>query len=901
MRHTNHKHFYIPELMAEERVEIIRIEFDASEAIKNTKTLREERDKLIKLGKELEQTEGKNSEAVLKNAAQVKVLNDSIREQEKVTQNLIKANQEAAGSNQQLKAQLSVATSELNRLSEVERTTTQRGRELTATVLDLTNKLKANESAVGNNFRNVGNYREALAGLGGPLGNAARGIQGFNTTLKANPVLAVVGVINVLSAAFSKLQPVIDATERAFGALGQTFDVLIQRGKLLLQGDFIGAFTGIGSALNEAALAGAEYVRVQQEIEDAQRLQNITNAEAEKQIAVLTVQLKDKTKTDQERLAIADQITQIEQKNFEANKVILQQTLQNEEQKLRALLREQGVKTELLKTTKELVQAGFDRQIEDESINKVVAAQVALTNAEKESAALSERVQLRRNAILEQAEEQRKKEAERAAERRKKEQEEIKKYNENLLKLQDEFGLSERQKIEKGFDDKIKTLRATGEREIALRQQIEAAKAEALAKFDAELLDKEKDLADKRELALLAIQEDNVQTRLKIFEIQFRKEAAELTKQGNTAVQIEQIKQARINEIVAQGRAEDFSKLQEALAREQELRLTALEAAELTEEEKARRRLEINLQTLQAQLAATQAFAQQDAILTQEELDKLDLLRLKIAAIKTELERPVRQTLAQSLGVDPVGLAKIDEGLGFIQAQLTAIVQQINDRAAVELQNIENVNEQEIAAIEQSTLSEEEKKQKIDALNKDTARKKYEIEKNAFEQNKAFSIVQTVISGAQAVVKALAELGPIAGAIASAVIIGTTAAQITTITSQKPPPPPKFASGVVGLDGAGNETSDSIPAYLSRGESVITAKGTRFAQANYPGFLEFLNSKNKFADGVVNFNSGVVPSSVPNVGEQVRAALSGLQIVTKVTDVEKAMSDRNSVRTVGVI
>lgn len=112
---------------------------------------------------------------------------------------------------------------------------------------------------------------------------------------------------------------------------------------------------------------------------------------------------------------------------------------------------------------------------------------------------------------------------------------------------------------------------------------------------------------------------------------------------------------------------------------------------------------------------------------------------------------------------------------------------------------------------------------------------------------------------------------------------------------------PKFASGVIGLDGAGNETSDSIPAYLSRGESVITAKGTRFAQANYPGFLEFLNSKNKFADGVVNFNSGAVPSSVPNVGEQVRAALSGLQIVTKVTDVEKAMSDRNSVRTVGVI
>ncbi|MEG0982370.1 hypothetical protein, partial [Algoriella sp.] len=36
-----------------------------------------------------------------------------------------------------------------------------------------------------------------------------------------------------------------------------------------------------------------------------------------------------------------------------------------------------------------------------------------------------------------------------------------------------------------------------------------------------------------------------------------------------------------------------------------------------------------------------------------------------------------------------------------------------------------------------------------------------------------------------------------------------------------------FKDGVIGLNGPGNETSDSIPARLSRGESVITAKGTK--------------------------------------------------------------------------
>ena len=46
-----------------------------------------------------------------------------------------------------------------------------------------------------------------------------------------------------------------------------------------------------------------------------------------------------------------------------------------------------------------------------------------------------------------------------------------------------------------------------------------------------------------------------------------------------------------------------------------------------------------------------------------------------------------------------------------------------------------------------------------------------------------------------------------------------------------------FKDGVVGLHGEGTETSDSIPAWLSRGESVITARATR----NNREELEFMN------------------------------------------------------------
>lgn len=47
-----------------------------------------------------------------------------------------------------------------------------------------------------------------------------------------------------------------------------------------------------------------------------------------------------------------------------------------------------------------------------------------------------------------------------------------------------------------------------------------------------------------------------------------------------------------------------------------------------------------------------------------------------------------------------------------------------------------------------------------------------------------------------------------------------------------------FKDGVVNLDGKGDETSDSIPAWLSKGESVITAKATK----NNMQELQFMNN-----------------------------------------------------------
>lgn len=65
-------------------------------------------------------------------------------------------------------------------------------------------------------------------------------------------------------------------------------------------------------------------------------------------------------------------------------------------------------------------------------------------------------------------------------------------------------------------------------------------------------------------------------------------------------------------------------------------------------------------------------------------------------------------------------------------------------------------------------------------------------------------------------------LGPIAGPIAAGLLTASLQLLIGQAKAAL-----GFKDGVVDLAGPGNETSDSIPAWLSRGESVITAAGTK--------------------------------------------------------------------------
>jgi cell envelope opacity-associated protein A len=138
-----------------------------------------------------------------------------------------------------------------------------------------------------------------------------------------------------------------------------------------------------------------------------------------------------------------------------------------------------------------------------------------------------------------------------------------------------------------------------------------------------------------------------------------------------------------------------------------------------------------------------------------------------------------------------------------------------------------------------------------------------DIEKKQFEQNKKTQKANVLINSASAIVRAFSELGPIGGAIAAFAIGAMAIKQMSLIDSSQFPE--GFKEGVIDLNGPGTGTSDSIPARLSRGESVMTAEETK----RYKPVLQAIRDNN-FEEFVskryIDAMSGTKRSFADNVG-----------------------------------
>lgn len=168
----------------------------------------------------------------------------------------------------------------------------------------------------------------------------------------------------------------------------------------------------------------------------------------------------------------------------------------------------------------------------------------------------------------------------------------------------------------------------------------------------------------------------------------------------------------------------------------------------------------------------------------------------------------------------------LKDNLGQIVSQGTDIVaEQLTATREIELQSMKlRLNDLKKFFDDQIELAGNNEQAKR-ALRKREEKETAELNRKIFEKEKQTRRSQAIIDGAAGVVKAFATYPWPVALIISGLLTAKTLSQLSIINKQKS----GFAKGVIDLKGPGTGTSDSIPANLSRGESVMTAWETRHA------------------------------------------------------------------------
>jgi len=662
---------------------------------------------------------------------------------------------------------------------------------LAPSIKRLSDELKSQESAIGDNRRSVGGYAEGIQKAFGELkiGNvqlstlqdglkgatnsfkaAGGGVKGFSAALATTGLPLIILGVQQLINVFEKFEPVADAVEDATTAVSAAFNALINGGNIA-----------------EATKQSLALLEVMRDLEDTQEGFNLQIERQRAQVEKLIIQSKDRTKSEEERIKLINEAEALEKKIY--NETLKRNDIALKEQEAN-LIQKSGL------TKKELQLLAETSNAEDENYKKVLAkfedqTEIGKKELKQYQQTLQERAKLdgeqnknleklinSRNKIAEKEEEQQKKANEKAAQEREKQKAAEEKYRNDIAKLQEEFNLSERQKLEKSFTDKVNLIKGNNAQELALIDTINKAKEKALKKFDEDAAKREDDLQKER-----------------------------IDKQRQRAIQA-------INE-----RATLNQTLYENEVKRAELEIK-------NDEELAREKERLALFNLERQLDTLKQLAAVDGDITDQELANIEKLKLAIKSLKEEAAKPSERTLADAIGVSKEQQEQINEGLAVISQSVSAIGEVINSAYQVRLNDIEAVKNAEIAAINASGASAEQKTKKVQEAEKKAAMEAYEIQKKQFETNKTIAIIQTVINTAQAVMAQLANPTPYVGIVLAALAAATGAAQIAVIASQKPPAPPAFADGGKVLSGQMIGASDGKPIHRGNGDNLLATVKT---------------------------------------------------------------------------
>ena len=829
------------------------------------------------------------------------------------------------GSNEQLKAQLAILTKEYNSLSAEQRENTEEGQQLTTQIKDITDKLKENESAVGDNRRNVANYSESIQDalgkvtiFGTNLGGLTKSFQQTKeATLAHIEALVVTEGVQKAHTAATNSQT---AAQKALNVATLAGKVAMNVFKLALIATGIGAFVVVVGSL-------VAYFKSTEE--GAMRLKvvmaalgsitaNITSKFADlgkiifdafNNIKELNIQDVFKSIGD----AIRDNITNRIEAFGLAGKAIAKIFSGDIKEGFKDLANSvaQGVTgiedpigkvqaagekvVELYEDGKEAVK-GFADEIATDT-QKAIALQ------EKENALVFQRRNLlKENAQIEAQVAQLRADA---ADKANLSQEEIIAKLEEASALESQRLQNLTQIAQTEFDiQKGRSQLATDSAEEAEELfQKELALLQAQANEKSGLVRLEKQIAAER----YTLQNENLAAQLKLIqaqggdevatliEIEKNKREAQLAETSLSELERQAIiaeSENKIAELKLKGLEEEEQQRKEALENEladldyQQFR--ELEQANLTAEQKLeidkkynRLRNEAELESLtnqatmiKAQLEGLTADAgggliepltPEEEALLKKQLNDINSEMLKVSQTINGVEDTEQKgfNLLNALGLDEEGQEKLNASLGEVSNILTNVG---NLMTTITERNKQKIQEQ----VEAGVLSQEQADKKLE-----------QIEKRAFKRQKAMQISMAIVNTAQAVLKTLAEttdFTPVqALRTANAIAIGALgAAQVATIEAQK------FQDG--GLIQGARHSQGGVP-FSVAGRGGVEAEGGEYIVKkstvdNYG--VDFMNALNNMKVPKMFAEGGyVAPTPVGTISDQVSRGVSELVSVTE--------------------
>lgn len=876
--------------MADKQEKILDIKVNYSEAIKAIAEYQAKIDAARNAEKQLKKqlSEGKISrqqynEAMASTKAVITDYNDSIRIINKTVQNQLKQEKEQEGSLRSLRAQLSNLTTEYDALSEAERKGA-RGEELKNSINEVTDALKGAEEETQRYYRNVGNYKEAImeaadanipfvqqinvmiTSLGG-VNSYLSGVKaemlavsatttGWIKVLKLLKVALVGTGIGVLLIAlgslvswFTKTQKGVEAANKIMGALGATVNVLIDRASKLgsalvnlFTGNFKQAgkdakaiFSGIGKEIEEETKQAWKLAEVLNEIDKKEVMLSMSRAANRAEIERLKKAADDQTLSTQERIKAAENAYELEKKDLKIQTDLAKARIAN-------MLGYTDVTEEALKTIEDLQNGAITA---DEAIGKIGLSESTIEDLRNLSEEVSHLSELEEDSYGRQTEQQntlnsiRQEGADKAKEAKQTELEAVRAAEDAMLALVKDKREQARKEIELNYSRQIEDL------QIQLRQE-ENLTVKAREAINSQIVS----LEQQKNVELQKLSDEELQkeidNRTKLISLQL-----EAVKEGT-----EQEYQLKLQQLAAQRDAELADKelteqMKLAIANKYDKQMDDLilqREQEISEKQQEAVRLRMENEIMQMQ----QSGASELEILQEQASQKLELLN-SIQQQEGESEQE------------------------FLNRKLQANQEYIDAKKAIADKEVE-IEQVKYEAIESI----------ISGLS------------SAFEtlgeSNKAFAVLsktlalgEIAINTGKALAAGIAQAQSVPFPANLAAIATTVATILSNIaTATKTVKSAKFAKGGL-VTGPGTETSDSIPARLSNGESVITARATEM-------FAPILSSFNMMGGGVpIN----VVQSSNQSIGEDMlaRAVAKGMMMApAPQVSVEEFTSVANKVK-----